>query len=140
MDLSIHLHELQQNADVGEATQVLLHELKKRFKKITDPGDSDHEPLFLVATALDPRYKLLNSVQQDSAEKELLKTLKQEARGKNGNSSASEGESMSPPLYTETIECEEPPKKSFHHLHSILQANWKEGLKKHKSPTRKKLK
>jgi len=37
MDLSIHLHELQQNPDVGEATQVLLHELKKGFKKITDP-------------------------------------------------------------------------------------------------------
>ena len=112
MDLSIHLHELQQNPDVGEATQVLLHELKKRSKKITDPGDSDHEPLFLVATALDPRYKLLlNPVQRDSAKKELLMTLKQEARGKNGNSSASEGELTSSPLYIETSECEEPPKK-----------------------------
>jgi len=63
-------------------TQVLLHELKKQYKNITDPGDSDHEPLFLVATALEPRYKLLNPIQQDSAKKELLKTLKQEARGK----------------------------------------------------------
>jgi len=59
MDLSIHLHELQQNPDVVEATQVLLHELKKQFKNITDQGDSDREPLFLVAIALGPRYKLL---------------------------------------------------------------------------------
>ena len=136
MDLSIHLHELQQNADVGEATQVLLHELKKRFKKITDPGDSDHEPLFLVATALEPRYKLLlNPVQQDSSKKELLKTLKQEARGKNGNSSASEGESTSSPLYVETSEYEEPPKNAFIIFTVFWRQSGKKDLRKHKSPT-----
>ena len=141
MDLSIHLHELQQNSDVGEATQVLLHELKKRFKKITDPGDSDHEPLFLVATALDPRYKLLlNPVQRDSAKKELLMTLKQEARGKNRNSSASEGELTSPPLILRPVNVRSLQKSAFIIFTVFWRQSGKKDLRKQQVPHQEKLK
>ena len=125
MDLSLHLDELKQNTDVAEAAQVLQKELKARFKRYTDPSDPNHESLFLIGTALDPRYRLLlNPFQVDSAKQELLKRLKETAKDNNGSSSASEGE------FSLDIICEEPPKKRFHHLNRILEAKWKEGLKR----------
>jgi len=73
MDLTLHLEEFKSNPGVSEAAELLLTEPKRRFRKYTDPGNLEHEPLFLVATALDPRYKLLlNAVQLGSANKELL--------------------------------------------------------------------
>ena len=41
-----------------EAAALLLRELKRRFRKYTDPGDTDHESVFIVATSLDPRLLL----------------------------------------------------------------------------------
>ena len=46
------------------------------------------------------------------------------AEDNNGASSASEGK------FSQDIVCEEPPKKRFHHLNHILEAKWKEGLKR----------
>ena len=124
MDLSLHLDELKENTDVAEAAQVLQKELKARFKKYTDPSDPNHESLFLIGTALDPRYQLLlNPVQVDSAKQELLKRLKETAEDNNGASSANEGE------FSQDIVCEEPPKKRFHHLNRILEAKMEGGTK-----------
>ena len=50
--------------------------------------------------------------------------MKETAKDNNGSSSASEGE------FSQDIICEEPPKKRFHHLNRILEAKWKEGLKR----------
>lgn len=58
---------------MGDAAKLLLTELKRRFRKFTDPGDDSHEPLFLMATALDPRYRLLlNPTQISSAKSSIL--------------------------------------------------------------------
>lgn len=58
------------------ASKILQSELQRRFRKFTDPNDSDHEPLFLMATALDPRYRvLLTASQQHSAKVHLLKQV-----------------------------------------------------------------
>ena len=56
MDLSLHLDELKQNTDVAEAAQVLQKELKAQFKRYTDLSDPSYDSLFLIGTALDPRY------------------------------------------------------------------------------------
>ena len=70
--------ELKENTDVAEAAEVLQKELKARFIKYTDPSDPNHESLFLIGTALDPRYRLLlNPLQVDSAKQELSKRLKE---------------------------------------------------------------
>ena len=50
--------------------------------------------------------------------------MKETSEDNNGASSASEG------TFSQDIVCEEPPKKRFHHLNRILEAKWKEGLKR----------
>ena len=58
---------------VAEVAEILQRDLRRRFKKFTDPSSVDHNPLFIVATLLDPRYRLaLNTVMQASAKKHLL--------------------------------------------------------------------
>lgn len=55
---------------------LLLSELKRRFRKYTDPGDASHDPIFLMATALDPRYRLiLNPTQLARAKEAILKQV-----------------------------------------------------------------
>ena len=86
MELNLHLEEMKKVPELTVVSNLLQSELKRRFRKCTDPGDPDHEPLFLMATMLDPRYKvLLNPIQVESTKKELLKELK-EVAGNNGSS------------------------------------------------------
>ena len=59
MELSLHLEDMKKIPDVSQAESVLLVNLKQRFRKFTDPNYPDHSPLYLTATCLDPRYKLL---------------------------------------------------------------------------------
>jgi hypothetical protein len=50
--------------------------LDKRFEKLLDHSHSDHNPIYLVATLLDPRYKMILSEDQFSyARKECLRML-----------------------------------------------------------------
>ena len=131
MDLCLHLEEFKRNPEpeVCEAAALLLRELKRRFRKYTDPGDTDHESIFIVATSLDPRYRLLLSAAQlDCVKQELVKKLKEAAREKNDASSSSENELTSHDIIVQ--DCEEPPTKRFRHLNRILEEKWKEGLRK----------
>ena len=50
--------------------------------------------------------------------------MKETTKDNNGAISASKGE------FSQDIICEEPPKKCFHHLNCILEAKWKERLKR----------
>lgn len=64
------------SSDVSAISQVLLQELKRCFKKYTNPSEPDYEKLFVTATALDPRYCYsLNAVQTESAKEQLLKEV-----------------------------------------------------------------
>ena len=131
--LNLHLEEFKHNPEVSEAAQVLKREFKKRFKKFTDPGDDNHVPLFLLATALDPRYcLLLNPNQLSHAKKELLKRLKEQAadKDKNGSTCSSTCEGEYSPNDISTKAVEEPPVKRFHHLDRLLKQKWQEGVKK----------
>ena len=131
IDLCLHLEEFKrhQEPEVCEAAALLLWEIKRCFRKYTDPGDADHESMLIVANSLDPWYRLLLSrAQLECAKQELFKKLKEAAREKNGASSSSENESTSHDIIIQN--CEEPPTKRFRHLNRILQEKWKEGLRK----------
>ena len=55
MELNLHLEELKKVPDLSNAAAVLQSEVRCRFRKYTDPHDPEHDPMFLVATLLDPR-------------------------------------------------------------------------------------
>lgn len=113
-----------------KAAALLLRELKRRSTKYTDPGDTDQETIFLVATSLDPRHRLLLSgAHLECAKQELLKTLKEAAKEKNRASSSSENESTSNDTVVQ--DCEEPPTKCFRHLNQICKVNVRKDLEKH---------
>ena len=58
------------------AAKVLLSELTRRFRKFTDPSDICHDPVFLMATALDARYRLLlNPAQAESAKSAITQEV-----------------------------------------------------------------
>ena len=127
MELNLHLEDMKKVSELRDVCVTLQSELKHRFRKCTDPSDPNHEPLFLIAAMLDPRYKiLLNPIQTQAAKKELLIELK-EAAGNNG-SSGSSGDGASPAHPAE--ELEEPRPKRFCHLSRLLEEKVKEGIQK----------
>ena len=131
MELNLHLEEQKRISELSGLASRLQSDLKRRFKKYTDPGDLDHESLFLVATMLDPRYKvLLNRTQAESAKANILKLLNQNEDESSSSSAANS------PIHQDLVEKDcEPPKKRFCHLTKILEARLKEGSNKiKKSP------
>ena len=85
VDLNLQLEDINNHSEVGVAARILQGELKRRFKKYTDPNDSNFEPIFLLAASLDPRYRLiLNPAQTSVAKSQILKEIKE---SNNGNSS-----------------------------------------------------
>ena len=69
--------QLNAHPEVGIAAKKLQSELQRRFKKYTDPNDERHECIFLLGTALDPRYRLLlNPLQLAAAKSQLLKEVR----------------------------------------------------------------
>ena len=57
IDLEIHLEEMKKPL-VASVAEVLLTELHKHFNSLTDVHDPDHIPVYLMATLLDPRYRM----------------------------------------------------------------------------------
>ena len=119
---------VQQTKRSRVAVKVLLSELTRRFRKITDPSDECHNPLFLMAMALDPRYRLLlNPVQVESAKSTITQEIHNLTTSDELESTSSSGKG-SPSHTISTIA--EPPAKHFRHLDKVLQMNWKEQVKK----------
>ena len=58
--------------DISNVADTLQTELQQRFRKYTAPGTIGHHPLMLAATFLDVRYRLINSVQCESAKTFLI--------------------------------------------------------------------
>lgn len=129
MDICLHLQALSR-ARAVQSSRLLLRELKRRFRKYTDPGDTDHQTIFLVATSFDPRHRLmLSGAQLEFAKQELLKTLKEAAKENNRASSSSENESTCNDNVIQ--DCEQPPNKHFRHLNQICKINWRKDLENH---------
>ena len=73
MELQLHLSDTALIPEIAAVATTLQSELNRRFKKYTDPADEAYEPMYIVSTILDPRYKpLINAVQVKSGQDELL--------------------------------------------------------------------
>ena len=128
VELKMHLEEFSKQNEVRVAVKVLLSELTRRFQKFTDPSDECHDPLFLMATALDPKYRLLlNPVQVESPKSTITQEIHNLTTFDELESTSSSGEG-SPSHTISTIA--EPPAKCFRHLDKVLQMIWKEQVKK----------
>ena len=129
MDIHLHPEEMKSSSDrhTGEVAKLMQVDLKRRFRKFTDPYDTQSNPLYITAIALDPRCKLLlNPGQTEFAKVHLLKEIKDMVEDP---SSSSESDS---PRHEITHDSEPPPKKKkrFRHLETVIEQKWKEGLKK----------
>ena len=89
MELNLHLEDVKKIPELSDVLTLLQSELKRRFRKFTDPGDDCFEPLFVVSTILDPRYKPLINPNQAKADKaEVLQLLKESNGGTLSSSSS----------------------------------------------------
>ena len=68
---------MKSQQEVKEAARILQRELQKRFKKFTDPAAFEYNPLFAMATALDPRYRVILKL-QSAKNRFSRKCIKQE--------------------------------------------------------------
>ena len=60
-----------------EEAGILQRDLRRRFGKFTNPTSENHNTLFILATLLDPHYRLaLNPVLQAAANKYLIKKVR----------------------------------------------------------------
>ena len=60
-----------------EVARILERDLHRRFRKFTDPSSKTHNPFYILATLLDPHYRLaLNPVLQAAAKKYLIKEVR----------------------------------------------------------------
>jgi len=132
MELELHLDEMKGQRGLGGAVTLLRSELKRRFDKILNPKAPDYEPIFVLATALDPRYKVvLNTEQVASAKTEILRQLKHMRE----NSSSSDSSSAGSPAKAASVSVEEnlaepPPKKRFRLLSGLIEKRLQEGVSK----------
>ena len=121
MEINLHLEEMKKFPELTAVSTRLQSELKQRFKRYTDPVASNHEPVFLVSTLLNPQFKLLlNPTQTNSAKTKLLRLLK-DANGESSRSS-----SPASPMH----EADEHPNKRFCHLSKVLEQRFKEDRNK----------
>ena len=72
MELSMHLEEMGQKPGLAAISNCLLQDLNKRFTKVKDTQPVDFDPLHVVATYSDPRYKLLLASEQIEETKNLI--------------------------------------------------------------------
>ena len=52
MELNLHLEEQKHNSETSSLASQLQSDVKRCFKKYTDPGDLDYQPLFLVLSLI----------------------------------------------------------------------------------------
>ena len=128
MELNLHLEEMKKIPELAAVSSSLQSDLKRRFRRCTDPGDEHHETFYIVATLLDPRYKsLLNPAQLAHGRKKLLVMLKDSSSS--DSSGCSSVQSGSPAAQRP----QDPPlkkKSRFSHLSKVLEEKAKESLHK----------
>ena len=59
MELDYHLKAMKEKPGLREIASLLQKELFDQFQKVLVPTSFNFDPIFVVATALDPRYRVL---------------------------------------------------------------------------------
>ena len=107
---------MRKKAGMTVAAKVLQQETKRRFQHFIDPTDECFEPLYLMTTALDPRFTLiLTSEQTEAAEAELTNLLSMSSED---TTTTSIEEAGSEGMVTE--QDQPPPLKRFRYLSGIV--------------------
>ena len=76
VELREHLEHMKKIDCLEKVSKIMAVELERRFAKLIDHNDKDHDPLYIVATLLDPRFKMILEADQIAyAKKECLKML-----------------------------------------------------------------
>ena len=106
MELDYHLEAMKEKPGLREIASLLQKELSDRFQKVLVPTDFNFDPIFVAATALDPRYRvLLNEEQLRHAKVYIMRELSGSEECKNvpgtcnilpGTSDVEEGEEENP--------------------------------------------
>ncbi len=78
MELTLHLREMQKKTSISSGASRLLQELHFQFDSLSDASHTNFTPLYLMATALDPRFcLLLTDREREMATQHILAALKQ---------------------------------------------------------------
>ena len=132
MEIELHLEEMKSQRGLVGAVTLLQTEMRRRFDNILNPKADDHDPIFLLATALDPRYQVvLNAEQMTSARTALLSQLKEMRQKSQSSSSSSTGSPAASISVEENLPEEEPPKKRFRLLSGLIEQRIKQNVSKH---------
>lgn len=75
-----HDLQVQQQSGLSGAASLLKAELNTRFKKFENPSRIDFDPIFVISTALDPRFRVLLSKEQIAAAKQVILAKLRELR------------------------------------------------------------
>ena len=125
MELDYHLEAMKEKPGLREIASLLQKELSDRFQNVLVPTSFNFDPIFVAATALDRRYRvLLNEEQLRHAKIHIMREL-------SGIEESEDVPGSIPPV-TSDVEGEEenpesePPFKRFRYLPSILSEKRKE--------------
>ena len=66
------LLQMKERVAIRQHAVVLEKELTRQFEKVLQPTCDSFDPIFVTATFLDPRYRLLMTAQQVTAAKDHL--------------------------------------------------------------------
>ena len=115
MELSLHLDRMNTRHGLSTVANILKKEMERRFTMFQDPHDKLFKPLYVVATFLDPRYRIvLSDKQKKFAKLYLLRKLNQTS------------DSTITPVTSLEPEDEGPPLKKFHLLNELIVERQKE--------------
>ena len=124
VELREHLEEMKKIDSLEKVSTIMSVELERRFAKLLDHNDKDHDPLYMIATLLDPRFKMiLESDQIAHAKKECLKLLCNGEYDSENEIAATPPPSNSyAPLVTAagSDSENEPPSKKLHYVFNII--------------------
>ena len=73
MELKLHLGTMKLLQGIGTVSSIMAHELDRRFNSFLDPKNDSFNPIYVVATSLDLRYKVVLSTDQLKYAKTYLK-------------------------------------------------------------------
>ena len=125
MELHYHLKQMSNSEAMSNAAELLDAQLTHRFQFVTDPKAFNHSPIYVVATMLDPGYKImLDSVQIEYGRAKCLEMIKSARRQVEQDPLSNNSDKADSPSATSDIEASQqitsPPSKRAKSRYSLM--------------------